>query len=100
LIGLFNIAGSFFAGWSGQHLSKKAVLSGIYVARAVVISLFVLVPVTEVSVLVFSAVMGLLWLSTVPLTMGLVAQTQGLKILVSVVRFRPWAPFKSTITTL
>lgn len=79
LIGLFNIAGSFFAGWSGQHLSKKAVLSGIYFSRAVVISLFVLVPVSDVSVLVFSAVMGLLWLSTVPLTMGLVAQTQGLK---------------------
>ncbi len=81
LIGLFNIAGSFFSGWSGQVFSKKWVLSGIYTARAAVITVFVLVPVTETSVLVFSAVMGLLWLSTVPLTMGLVAQTQGLKFL-------------------
>ena len=81
LIGLFNIAGSFFAGWSGQVYSKKNVLSGIYFARALVIAGFILVPVSEMSVLVFSALMGLLWLSTVPLTMGLVAQTQGLKFL-------------------
>ncbi len=81
LIGLFNIAGSFFSGWAGQRLSKKWVLSGLYTARAVVIAAFVLVPVSETSVLVFSAIMGLLWLSTVPLTMGLVAQTQGLKFL-------------------
>ena len=81
LIGLFNIGGSFFAGWAGQALSKKWVLSGIYLARAAVIAIFVLTPVSETTVLVFSAVMGLLWLSTVPLTMGLVAQTQGLKFL-------------------
>ncbi len=81
LIGLFNIAGSFLSGWSGQVYSKKTVLSGIYFVRAIVITVFVLVPVTEMSVLIFSAVMGLLWLSTVPLTMGLVAQTQGLKFL-------------------
>jgi MFS family permease len=81
LIGLFNIAGSFLSGWSGQVFSKKWVLSGIYFARAVVIALFVMLPVTELSVLVFSAAMGLLWLSTVPLTMGLVAQTQGLRFL-------------------
>lgn len=81
LIGLFNIAGSFLAGWSGQNYSKKTVLSGIYFTRAIVIALFILIPVSEASVLVFSAVMGLLWLSTVPLTMGLVAQTQGLKFL-------------------
>lgn len=81
LIGLFNIAGSFLSGWSGQNFSKKVVLSGIYFARAIVIAAFILVPVTEASVLIFSALMGLLWLSTVPLTMGLVAQTQGLKFL-------------------
>jgi MFS family permease len=79
MIGLFNIAGSFLSGWSGQVYSKKYVLSGIYLARAVIITVFVLIPVTEVSVLIFSALMGLLWLSTVPPTMGLVAQTQGLK---------------------
>ena len=81
LIGLFNVAGSFLSGWSGQVYSKKWVLSGIYFARAVAITAFMLVPVTEFSILTFSAVMGLLWLSTVPLTMGLVAQTQGLKFL-------------------
>lgn len=81
LIGLFNIAGSFLSGWSGQNYSKKTVLSGIYLVRAIVISTFILVPVTEASVLIFSALMGLLWLSTVPLTMGLIAQTQGLKFL-------------------
>lgn len=81
LIGLFNIAGSFLSGWSGQVYSKRKVLSGIYFARAVVISGFILIPLSEVSVLVFSALMGLLWLSTVPLTMGLVAQTQGLRFL-------------------
>jgi MFS family permease len=81
LIGLFNIAGSFLSGWSGQRYSKKYVLSGIYFARVVVIGGFVLLPLTSTGVLVFSALMGLLWLSTVPLTTGLVAQTQGLRFL-------------------
>lgn len=81
LIGLFNIAGSFLSGWSGQIYSKRKLLSGIYIARAVVIAAFVLTPISVASVLVFSAVMGLLWLSTIPLTMGLVAQTQGLRFL-------------------
>lgn len=81
LIGLFNIAGSFLSGWSGQRYSKKTVLSGIYFVRAVVIMAFILIPLTPASVYVFSAAMGLLWLSTVPLTTGLVAQTQGLRFL-------------------
>jgi predicted MFS family arabinose efflux permease len=81
LIGLFNIVGSFLSGWSGQKYSKKAVLSGIYFTRALVIAGFILSPASEMSVLIFSSIMGLLWLSTVPLTMGLVAQTQGLKFL-------------------
>lgn len=81
LIGLFNIAGSFASGWSGQRYSKKGVLAGIYFIRAIVIAAFILVPLTPASVYVFSAAMGLLWLSTVPLTMGLVAQTQGLRFL-------------------
>jgi len=81
LIGLFNIAGSFISGWSGQVYSKKRVLAGIYFARAVVIASFILIPLSAVSVYIFSAVMGLLWLSTVPLTTGLVAQTQGLRFL-------------------
>ena len=81
LIGLFNIAGSFLSGWSGQVYSKKKVLAGIYLARAGIITLFILLPLTPASVLVFSAAMGLLWLSTVPLTTGLVAQTQGVRYL-------------------
>ena len=81
LIGLFNIAGSFLSGWTGQKYSKKYVLSGIYFSRAIVISAFVLTPITPASIYIFSAVMGILWLSTVPLTTGLVAHTQGMKYL-------------------
>lgn len=81
LIGLFNIAGSLLAGWAGQNHSKKNMLAGIYLSRAIVITIFVMSPVSPTSIYVFSAVMGVLWLSTVPLTMGLVAQTQGLTYL-------------------
>lgn len=81
LIGLFNIAGSFASGWSGQRYSKKRVLSAIYLARAIIITGFILVPISPASIYVFSALMGILWLSTVPLTTGLVAQTQGLTFL-------------------
>jgi len=81
LIGLFNIAGSFGSGWFGQRYSKKSVLSGIYLARALVIGAFIVLPLSAGSVYIFSAVMGVLWLSTVPLTTGIVAQTQGLKYL-------------------
>lgn len=81
LIGLFNIGGSLLAGWSGQLYSKKNLLAGIYFTRAIVITIFILTPITASGVYVFSAVMGLLWLSTVPFTMGLVAQTQGLTYL-------------------
>lgn len=81
LIGLFNIAGSFLSGWSGQRFSKKRVLSGIYFTRAIVIALFILAPISPGSIYIFSAAMGLLWLSTVPLTTALVAQTQGVSYL-------------------
>ena len=81
LIGLFNIGGSFFSGWSGQIYSKPKLLSGIYASRAVVIALFIFTPLSGTSVLLFSAAMGILWLSTVPLTTGLIAQTQGLRFL-------------------
>jgi len=81
LIGLFNIAGSFLSGWSGQIYSKKKVLASIYFSRAIVITVFILTPISPLSVYIFSAVMGVLWLSTVPLTTGLVAQTQGLSYL-------------------
>ena len=77
LIGLFNIIGSFAAGALGGTVSKKYLLSSIYAARAVVIALFVIVPVSELTVLLFAASIGLLWLSTVPLTSGLVGQIFG-----------------------
>ncbi len=73
LVGLFNIIGSYLAGIGGGRYSKRYLLSSIYFLRAVVIAIFIAVPVTAVSVLLFSAAMGLLWLSTVPLTSGLVA---------------------------
>jgi len=77
VIGAFNIIGSLTAGWMGGRFSKKYILSLIYIARAIVIAVFVLVPTTTTTVLVFAALMGLLWLSTVPLTSGLVGQIFG-----------------------
>ena len=73
VIGLFNIVGSLLAGYLGGRLPKQYLLATIYLSRAVAIGLFVLFPVTEVSAYIFAAAMGLLWLSTVPLTAGLVA---------------------------
>jgi predicted MFS family arabinose efflux permease len=77
LIGLFNVFGTYAAGVLGQRLPKKNILAFIYLARAVVISLFLIVPLSPASVYVFSAVMGLLWLSTVPPTNAAVAQIFG-----------------------
>jgi MFS family permease len=79
VIGLFNIAGSVLSGWAGKTLPKKYLLSAIYAARTVAAAAFILLPVTPASVLVFSAVMGSLWLATVPLTSGLVAHIYGLR---------------------
>ncbi len=77
LIGLFNVFGTYIAGALGQKLAKQKILAFIYFARAVVIALFLLVPLSPLSVYIFSAVMGLLWLSTVPPTTALVAQIFG-----------------------
>jgi len=79
LVGLFNIVGSFGAGWLGGRFPKKYLLSFIYAARSVVIALFLLAPLSAVSVYLFAAAMGLLWLSTVPLTNGLVGFRYGVK---------------------
>lgn len=73
LIGFFNIIGSLGSGIIGQRRSKSAILVWIYISRAIAISLFLLVPQTGFTVIVFSIVIGLLWLSTVPPTNGLVA---------------------------
>ena len=81
IIGLFNIVGSFLSGMAGQRYSKKSSLSFIYLARAVVISALLMAPKTPETIYLFSAMMGLLWLSTVPLTTGIVAQVFGLRYL-------------------
>ena len=73
LIGLFNVFGTYIAGVLGQKLAKRKILAFIYVSRSVAITLFLLAPVSPLSVYVFSAVMGLLWLSTVPVTNASVA---------------------------
>jgi MFS family permease len=79
LIGLFNIFGSFGAGYFGSRASKKNLLSGIYFARAVVIGLLLVFPLSSVSVAIFGMAMGLLWLGTVPLTNGVIAQVFGVR---------------------
>jgi predicted MFS family arabinose efflux permease len=77
LVGLFNIIGTYTAGALGQTKRKKYLLAGIYIGRSLVFVAFLLAPISEASVLVFGAALGLLWLSTVPLTSGLVAQIFG-----------------------
>ena len=72
VIGLFNIAGSLLSGWLGSRLPKQMLLATIYFLRAVTIAAFLLLPVSEITAYGFAAAMGLLWLSTVPLTAGLV----------------------------
>ncbi len=79
LIGLFNIVGSLGAGWLGGRFSKKYLLSGIYATRAAVIAILVAFPLTPLSLYVFAASIGLLWLGTVPLTNGLVGQIFGMR---------------------
>ena len=79
VIGLANIVGSIYAGWAGKRWSKKYLLAGIYTLRTIAAAVFILVPMTPASVLIFSLVMGALWLATVPLTSGLVAYIYGLR---------------------
>ncbi|WP_091567754.1 MFS transporter [Oryzisolibacter propanilivorax] len=79
LIGLFNVFGTYAAGVLGQRIPKRTILVFIYWARAVVITVFLLVPLSPASVYVFSAVMGALWLSTVPPTNATVAQIFGVQ---------------------
>jgi MFS family permease len=72
-IGLFNIIGSIAAGWLGDRMPKRYLLSIIYVLRSLAVVVFIMLPVTATSAIVFGACMGLLWLSTVPPTSALVA---------------------------
>ena len=78
-IGLVNIAGTYYAGlWGGRH-RKPMLLTWIYLGRAAVISAFVLLPITSTTAYIFGALMGLFWLSTIPLTNGVVASVWGIK---------------------
>jgi hypothetical protein len=79
LIGLFNVFGTYAAGALGQRMAKRHILAGIYLRARVAIVAFLLAPLTPWSVYVFSAVMGLLWLSTVPPTNAIVAQIFGVQ---------------------
>ena len=79
LIGLANIAGTLAAGWAGKRYSKKYLLAGIYAGRTIIAALFISLPITPTSVILFSIGMGALWLATVPLTSGLVAYIYGLR---------------------
>ena len=77
MIGFFNILGTIASGWLGGKFRQKHVLSYYYLARAIVIAGFLVFPVTQTSVLIFAGAIGFLWLGTVPLTSGLVAQVFG-----------------------
>ena len=79
LIGVANIAGTIAAGALGKHFRKKYLLAQVYAARTVVAAAFILTPMTPGTVVMFSLIMGALWLATVPLTSGLVAQIWGMR---------------------
>jgi MFS family permease len=84
-IGLCNIFGSFIAGFVGQRWSKKGSLSTIYFTRAIIIGILLMSPKTELTIYLFSIAMGLLWLATVPLTFGIVAQIFGIRYMATLV---------------
>jgi len=79
LVGLFNVFGTYAAGWLGGRMSKPRLLTALYLARALVISAFILAPVSIWSAYAFGMSMGLLWLATVPLTNGIVATLFGVR---------------------
>ncbi len=79
LIGLFNVFGTYIAGSLGQRMAKRHILAAIYAARGVAIFTFINLPLTPLSVYIFAATMGFLWLSTVPPTNAIVAQIFGVQ---------------------
>jgi predicted MFS family arabinose efflux permease len=87
IVGLFNVIGSYAAGVYGGYYSKRYGLAFIYFTRSVVITAFLLLPVSPVSTVLFAAAMGLLWLSTVPLTMGLVTVMFGTRYMATLYGF-------------
>ena len=72
LIGIFNVIGTIYFGYLGDKLSKKNLLALLYALRGLLFLIFIFLPKTELTVLVFSALLGILWLSTVPLTSGII----------------------------
>ena len=79
LIGAANVVGTLLAGWAGNRYSKKYLLAGIYTGRTIIAAAFIMLPITPLSVIIFSVAMGSLWLATVPLTSGLIAHIYGLR---------------------
>jgi predicted MFS family arabinose efflux permease len=87
LIGLFNVIGSYAAGIIGGRMVKRFPLSAIYLLRSIAVALFLVFPITNLSIVLFTASLGLLWLSTVPLTMGLVAVMFGTRYMATLYGF-------------
>ena len=81
IVGLFNLVGTLLAGYMGNIFKKKSILSFIYLGRAIVIAVFVMLPPSVPSALIFAGCMGILWLATVPLTSGIVSQVFGARYL-------------------
>ena len=80
-IGLFNVFGSWLFGWLGDLYRKRMLLGLVYLARAVIVTIYFITPVTPASTLIFAAAMGMLWLSVIPLVNGLVLDIFGVKYL-------------------
>ncbi|MFO1033940.1 MAG: MFS transporter [Hyphomicrobiales bacterium] len=87
LIGLFNVAGSYSSGVLGGKREKRVPLSLIYLLRSLAVTAFILLPITQTTTLIFTATMGFLWLSTVPLTMGLVTVMFGTRYMATLYGF-------------
>ena len=87
MIGLFNVVGSYLSGMFGARGSRRIGLSVIYLARSLLVTAFLLVPLSTASTLVFASLIGLLWLSTVPLTMGLVTVMFGTRYMATLTGF-------------
>jgi len=87
LVGLFNIVGALFFGWIGGVTSKKIPLALIYLARTLIIAVFISLPVTGTSALIFGAAMGFVWLGTIPLTSGLIVTFFGPRYLATLYGF-------------
>ena len=77
LIGIFNVVGTIYFGYLGDRLSKKNLLALLYSLRALLFLIFIFLPKTELTVLIFACILGILWLSTVPLTSGIITVVFG-----------------------